>query len=80
VQADFTYNSATEVTPSGRTFETRKNDTSVILAKDGARVRLTGVEIRKSGYSSNVNAASLQGQNSAVTIVGVALPATTNNR
>jgi len=75
VQADYTYSAAGDVTPPGREFETRKNDTSVVLAKSGARVRLANVEVRKYGYSSNVNDATLRGLNAAVAIVSSPPPA-----
>ncbi len=61
------------MTPPDRTFVSRKNDTSVLLFRDNARVHLTDVEVQKFGYSSSPSDSLQSGANSAVNIVSPAV-------
>lgn len=51
------------------TFSTALNQTSVILAADGAELNLSYVEVVKSGYASNLLESSFYGFNAAINIV-----------
>jgi hypothetical protein len=51
------------------TFSTTLNQTSVILAADGAELNLSFVEVVKSGYASNLLESSFYGFNAAINVV-----------
>lgn len=52
-------------------FSTNLNDTTVILVANGAEMNLSFVDIKKSGYASNLLWSSFYGFNAAVTIVSL---------
>ena len=56
-------------------FSTTANDTSVIVAANGAELNLSFVDITKFGYSSDLLAASFFGFNAAINIVSLFLNA-----
>lgn len=51
------------------TFSTTLNQTSVILVADGAELKLSYVDVVKSGYASNLLESSFYGFNAAINVV-----------
>lgn len=56
-----------------KTFSTTLNDTSVILAANHAELNLSFVDIKKSGYASNLLWSSFYGFNAAINVVSLHL-------